>query len=65
MARWMIEVIDKDGNRMHLRRGAKPGSGPIVKHTSRKHAEINIEMMRPGLDDIQSINVVPYDASEE
>jgi hypothetical protein len=61
MARWMIEIIDTHGNRLHLRHGATPGVGPIVQHRSKEHAAINVEMISPGLEEIQSVNIVPYD----
>ena len=63
--RWVIRVTDADGNDMYLRRGRMPGIGPIVQFRSRRDAEINIELVAPGLDTDAKIVVVRYDQSCE
>lgn len=55
-----VRVTDADGNDMYLRRGHRPGRGPIVKFRTRQDAEIAIETFMPGLDDDDVAVVVPY-----
>jgi hypothetical protein len=61
--RWVVRVVYPGGVGW-LRRGPVPGVGPIVRFTSRKLAQINAEMIAPGLDDGCTVSVVRVGASE-
>lgn len=65
MAKWMIRVTTAEGEDMFLWRGRTPGAGPIVQFRTKRDADINVEMVKPGLDNGEIVAVVPYDASEE
>lgn len=62
---WMVRVTTRHGDDMYLRRGAKPGIGPIVRFTSKLTADVHVDLIRPGLDDGEVASVVPYDNSCE
>jgi len=51
MARYAIRVVFPDGGVAFLRHGPVVGRGPIVRFPNKKTAEVNLEMVREGLDD--------------
>jgi hypothetical protein len=54
-----IKAIDRDGQEMFIRHGARPGEGPIVRYATRAAAERDAAMLRENVgDEFQSINVV-------
>jgi hypothetical protein len=51
MARYFIRVIFPDGRLAFLRHGPIVGSGPIVRFPNKKTAEVNLDLIRAGLDE--------------
>ena len=58
-----VRVTTDRGEDMYLRRGARPGYGPVVRFTTRKDAEMAIATMTPGLETGWSAVVVLYSES--
>lgn len=63
--RWVIRIVYPDGGVAWLRHGARVGHGPIVRFTSRKTAEVNLDFIRQGLDDGVIASVVPVAPSKQ
>lgn len=57
-ASYAIRVTLKNGVDTFLRHGAQIGRGDIVKFRTKKTAEINVEMLTPGLDDGSVVTIV-------
>lgn len=55
--RWVVRVVYPGGVGW-LRHGDVVGSGPIVRFSSRRQAEAQAEMIRPGLDNGCVVSVV-------
>lgn len=51
MARYAIRVLFPDGGLAFLRHGPVTGHGPIVRFPNKKTAEVNLDMIRAGLDE--------------
>lgn len=58
--RWAIRVTYANGDEAWLRHGAAVGAGPIVKFTTRRTADLNVDLISPGLDDGAIITVVRF-----
>lgn len=61
--RFVIEVVDPDGDVMYVRNGLEPGVGPITLFTTRKEAQDQVTFMKMGLeegDDYESISILPW-----
>ena len=56
-ARWVVRVVYPNGVAW-LRRGSVVGCGPIVRFPSKRLAEVNAEMIAPGLDEGCVVSVV-------
>jgi len=63
--RWMIRVTFPSGADAFLRRGSRPGYGPIVQFRTKRDADINLDFVTQGFDRGTVAVVVPYDKSEE
>ena len=59
-----VRVTTERGEDMYLRRGARPGYGPVVRFATRKDAEMAIATMEPGFDAGWSAAVVPYSEAQ-
>ena len=61
--KWAIRVTYPSGEDAWLRHGSRIGAGPMATFATRQLAEINAEMIRPGLEDC-TITIVrrPKDA---
>lgn len=59
---WVIRVTLANGVDTFLRHGARIGHGAIVKFRSKKDAEINVDLISPGLDEGCVVTVVRLDS---
>jgi hypothetical protein len=51
MARYAIRVVFPNGDVAFLRHGPRTGHGPIVRFPNKKTADVNLDLIREGLDD--------------
>lgn len=58
MARYVIRVLFPDGGVAFLRHGPVAGHGPIVRFPNKKTAEVNLDMIREGLENGATAHVV-------
>lgn len=58
MARYAIRVVFPNGDVAFLRHGPISGHGPIVRFPNKKTAEVNLDLIREGLDDGAVANVM-------
>jgi len=61
--RWAIRVTYPNGQDAWLRRGATIGAGPIVEFRTKHLAELNVELIREGLDADTVVSVVRLTSS--
>jgi hypothetical protein len=50
VARYAIRVVFPNGDVAFLRHGPVSGHGPIVRFPNKKTAEVNLDLIREGLD---------------
>jgi hypothetical protein len=62
--RFGIQVVWADGNVSYLRKGAKPGEGPIVEFGSRIAAGRQRTLLAHGLDEGDNLAVVALTGNE-
>jgi hypothetical protein len=58
--RYSIQVVYPSGDVAYLRHGADVGAGAIVQFRDRKTADINVDFIRPGLDEGTVVTVVQF-----
>jgi len=57
-SKWAIRVSYPSGERAWLRHGATVGEGPIVRFRTKRLADANVELIRPGFDEGTTVAVV-------